>query len=174
MQRFAVFLFTCLLYIISCRFFHFLAQCYAIVMLFSVKLHKDVQAVFSAKTAGADDGVDVAAPDAALAGNLTAVLSDMSILAARVEAVPRGGRTERIVRAALTAKAPDDTAIEPVGRNGKLPKLQAARPQKSPHRSGPLSVFPVRAVLFSPAAPAKFVSGRGKFRQSVQLLRLCD
>lgn len=74
----------------------------------------EVLAVFAAKTAGADDGTDVATLDAERVSRLTAVFWDMTVITSRVEPIyhPGGedeeGWTEYILHITITPKTADD------------------------------------------------------------------
>ena len=75
---------------------------------------RDVLAVFAAKTAGADDGVDVATLDADRVSRLTAVFWDMTGITTEVETIEHSGSgdddgwTEYILHITITPKTADD------------------------------------------------------------------
>ena len=74
----------------------------------------EVLAVFAAKTAGADDGVDVATLDADRVSRLTAVFWDMTEITTEVETIEHSGSgdddgwTEYILHITITPKTADD------------------------------------------------------------------
>lgn len=75
----------------------------------------DVLAVFASKTAGADDGVDVATMDDNRVARLTAVFWDMTEITSWVETIDHPGDgdgddgwTEYILHITITPKTPDD------------------------------------------------------------------
>ena len=74
----------------------------------------EVLAVFAAKTAGADDGVDVATLDADRVNRLTAVFWDMTEITTEVETIEHSGSgdddgwTEYILHITITPKIADD------------------------------------------------------------------
>lgn len=75
----------------------------------------DVLAVFASKTAGADDGVDVATMDDDRVARLTAVFWDMTEITSWVETIDHPGDgdgddgwTEYILHITITPKTPDD------------------------------------------------------------------
>lgn len=75
---------------------------------------REVAAVFAAKTAGADDGVDVAALTPDRVDRLRAVFWDMCTISARVETIDHpasgstGAWTERILHITITARTVDE------------------------------------------------------------------
>ena len=80
----------------------------------SVQLHgappewKQVVAVFAAKTAGADDGVDVATLDEDRVDRLRAVFWDMTQITTEVEVIEHEDDTETILHITITAKTVDE------------------------------------------------------------------
>ena len=74
----------------------------------------EVLAVFAAKTAGADDGVDVATLDADRVNRLTAVFWDMTEITTEVETIEHSGSgddngwTEYILHITITPRSADD------------------------------------------------------------------
>ena len=80
----------------------------------SVQLHgappewKQVVAVFAAKTAGADDGVDVATLDEDRVDRLRAVFWDMTQITTEVEVIEHEDDTETILHITITAKTADE------------------------------------------------------------------
>lgn len=74
----------------------------------------EVLAVFAAKTAGADDGVDVATLDADRVSRLTAVFWDMTEITTEVETIEHSGSgdddgwTEYILHITITPRSADD------------------------------------------------------------------
>lgn len=68
----------------------------------------DVLAAFAAKTAGADDGVDVATLDANRVDKLTTVFWDMTSITTWVQAIEHDDWTEHIIHITITAKTADD------------------------------------------------------------------
>ena len=77
----------------------------------------DVLAVFAAKTAGAEDGVDVAVLDPQRVNLLRTVFWDMTKITAAAETVeiPAGGNasasTEKVLIITITARTPDDMRV---------------------------------------------------------------
>lgn len=80
----------------------------------SVQLHgappewRQVVAVFAAKTAGANDGVDVATLDEDRIDRLRKVFWDMTKITTRVETIDHGDSVERILHITITAKTVDE------------------------------------------------------------------
>lgn len=80
----------------------------------SVQLHgappewRQVVAVFAAKTAGANDGVDVATLDEDRIDRLRKVFWDMTEITTRVETIDHGDSVERILHITITAKTADE------------------------------------------------------------------
>lgn len=90
----------------------------------SVQLHgqppdwKEVLAVFAAKTAGAEDGVDVATLDPDRVDRLRAVFWDMTVISTETETIHHPGSggddpgwTERILHITIKARTPDDMRV---------------------------------------------------------------